>query len=186
MAIPDRVVPWAGTVKVPVSATAARPEWERKLLLAALANGEGASKQLRYVCRIAMDANEAFARIMVRKGDRAIEYRLDPQTKAQFGRNKRDLPFLTLGLVNQETGDKYQLNWEGDNVPLKMQELAVRHDEGVAVRACTISLDLQKARVTLKGTRAPQPPPSQRGGDPLKKRVYSTNRLCRNDLKRSS
>lgn len=178
----DRIVHWKGIVKVPVDAQERRPAWEQRALQAALMGGEGALKQLRYVCRIAQDANRAFKSLRLVDGS---TFFLDSGNKAQFGRNHAGLAFLTLGLIEGETGEKYRLKWEGDAVPLKMQEIAVQHDEGRAVRACTLALDVARATVTHKGTRTGQPSGSYRDGDgnPYPKRSYRSNRLCRDDLK---
>lgn len=169
-----------GVVPFKIKGQAAKPKWEQDMLRKMLSDGEGASNQLRFVCRIATDANQNFRRVSIRRR----VFVLNPKAKAQFGRNANGYAFLTVGLIDEKTGDRYRLHWEGDNVPRKMQEVAVRHDEGKSVRPTTVKLDLEHAKVWRLNadTRErhdvdPQGAPHRR---PPVKRVHS--RLCSADL----
>lgn len=62
-------------------------------------------------------------------------------------------------MMYSKDGQGYRFQWIGEAVPRKMQEVAVKHDGGKAVRATTIPLDFSAALVTpswkAKGARGP-------------------------------
>src|SRR5690606_676826 len=118
-----------------------RPKWEQAVFQKALAEGV-AENGLRFQCRIAQDANEAFKSIEIGGETWVVNERL----KAQCGRNQKGLPYLTVGIVNaQDPERRYRLTWEGDGIPAKMVEVAVKHDSGKKVAATRIDLKLQDA-----------------------------------------
>jgi hypothetical protein len=174
-----------GHVDVQIKGQEARPKWERKLLSEALTNGHGASNELRFACRIAQDADAAFEEIELEDGTKLT---LNPKGKAQFGRNKQGQPFLTVGVIWSGNGQSYRLQWVGDKVPLKMQQVAVAHDEGRKVSSTRVRLKLDAASFTpvrhdtkADGTLLPRPKRayrklSERGPG----RTFA--RLCAEDL----
>lgn len=135
-----------GRVVVAVQGQTAQPAWMQNLLKKALDQGNGADQELRFTCRIAQDAKTAFAHIT--DGD-GTEWTLNPKAAPQFGRNGRGNAYLTLGLINEATGERVRLTWEGDDVPSKMKEVAVKHDEGKRVGATRIALNLEAAKVAI-------------------------------------
>lgn len=134
-----------GRVVVAVQGQSAQPAWMQNLLKKALDQGNGADQELRFTCRIAQDAKKSFSRIVTDDGE---EWVLNPKAAPQFGRNGRGNAYLTLGLVHAETGARVRLTWEGDAVPPKMKEVAVKHDEGKRVGAARIALHLDDATIT--------------------------------------
>lgn len=133
-----------GRVVVAVQGQSAQPAWMQNLLKKALDSGNGADQELRFTCRIAQDAKTAFSRITTADGE---EWALNPKAAPQFGRNGRGNAYLTLGLIHEETGVRVRLTWEGDVVPSKMKEVAVKHDEGKRVGATRIALKLEEAEI---------------------------------------
>ena len=133
-----------GTVRFQVKGQEARPAWERKMLANALNNGQGAPNDLRFQCRIAQDARENFESIPVAGGKLSIH----PRSKPQFGRTRNGEAYLTVVLVDSRTGESYKVRWVGDAVPRKMQEVAVKHDEGKRVAATRVVLRWEEAQIT--------------------------------------
>lgn len=134
----------SGKVSFKVSAQSAMPPWQQKIVREALARDESPPEALRFQCRMAVDARSNFARIDLTNGENIS---LHPRSKPQFGKNKRGLAYLTVTVVYSGDGESYRLQWAGDAVPKAMKRTAVKHDEGRAVAATTISLDLAKATV---------------------------------------
>lgn len=62
------IVKFNGTIPFRVKGQQALPVWQQRALQKAIKNGEGADGSLRFVCRIAADANEAFERIETTAG----------------------------------------------------------------------------------------------------------------------
>ena len=178
------ITPPTGIVRFRIKGQEARAPWERKMLAAALNNGDGAPNDLRFQCRIAQDARENFADIQVPGGTLSIHGR----SKPQFGRTSNGEAYLTVVLVDSRDGESYKYRWTGDAVPLKMQQVAVKHDEGKKVSPTTVALRWDAAEVTrsdhadhrarhdvapdgtLHERRAPESKPRQFG------------RLCATDL----
>ena len=133
-----------GAVRFSIKGQEARPAWERKLLANALDNGQGAPNDLRFQCRIAQDARENFAEIRVPGGTLSIHHK----SKPQFGRARNGKPYLTVTLVDSRDGEAYKVRWIGDAVPRRMQEVAVKHDEGKRVGATLVRLLWQDAEIT--------------------------------------
>lgn len=175
-----------GNVTVAVKGQPARARWEQKLMQKGMDEGMGASQELRFVCRIAQDANEAFEIIEDAEGN---VWTINPKAKAQFGRNSRGLAYLTVGLINEATDERVRLTWEGDAVPSKMKEVAVKHDEGKRVAATRIRLRLQDAdRKVLHDRRTDEE--KQAGREYIRSvragertaTPRNHGRLCRDDL----
>jgi hypothetical protein len=173
----------SGTVRFAIKGQEARPAWERKMLNNALNNGEGAPNDLRFQCRIAQDARENFAEVPVPGGTLSIHQK----SKPQFGRDRSGRPYLTVTLVDSRDGESYKVRWVGDAVPRKMQEVAVKHDEGKRVGATRVQLRWQDAEITVSEhvvTRVRQESTAgqtqTRSAAP--KRGRRADRLCATDL----
>jgi len=131
-------------VKINIKGQERRPAWERAVFKKALADGVGAQNGLRFQCRIAQDANEAFAHAEI-GGEM---WHLNPKLKAQFGRNSKGHPYLTVGLISDaDPSRRYRLTWEGEQVPTKMIDVAVKHDSGEKVGRATVGLRLDNAQI---------------------------------------
>lgn len=177
-----------GVVKFSIKGQEARPAWERKMLSNALNNGQGAPNDLRFQCRIAQDARENFASIPIPGGSLSIHQK----SKPQFGRDRNGNAYLTVVLVDSRDGQSYKVRWIGDAVPRKMQEVAVKHDEGKRVAATRVALRWQDAEITpsehvnrrgrndLDGDGIIRVRPDGRTGGPKRSRCY--DRLCATDL----
>lgn len=177
-----------GTVRFSIKGQEARPSWERKALANAISNGQGAPNDLRFQCRIAQDARENFAEIPVPGGTLSIHQK----SKPQFGRTRDGKPYLTVTLVDSRDGESYKVRWIGDAVPRKMQEVAIKHDEGRRVGAARVALRWQDAEITLSDktdhrARHDVAPSGEmrvrsngKTGGPKKPRCY--DRLCATDL----
>lgn len=177
-----------GTVRFAVKGQEARPVWERKMLADALKNGQGAPNDLRFQCRIAQDARENFERIAIPGGGHLSVH---PKSKPQFGRDRNGKPYLTVVLVDSRDGESYKVRWLGDAVPRKMQEVAVKHDEGKRVAATRVALRWEDAEITpsehvvrqgrndLAADGNPRVRPDGRTGGKTKR---AFDRLCATDL----
>lgn len=133
-----------GKIQFKVEGQPAEPPWRQKIIRAAL-DGDEAPNELRFQCRIATDARKNFAHVELPEGE---SISLSPKGGPQFGKNVDGKAFLTVTVVRGSTGEAYRLRWIGDNVPRKMQTVAVKHDEGKAVAATSVPLDLSRAEVT--------------------------------------
>ena len=177
-----------GTIRFSIKGQEARPAWERKMLAAALDNGQGAPNDLRFQCRIAQDARENFASIPVPGGTLSVHQK----SKPQFGRDRNGNAYLTVVLVDSRDGRSYKVRWTGDAVPRKMQEVAVKHDEGRRVGATRVALRWEDAEITvsekvdrrdrhdLDENGDMRTRPNGKTGGPKKSRCY--DRLCATDL----
>jgi hypothetical protein len=177
-----------GAVRFSIKGQEARPAWERKMLANALNNGQGAPNDLRFQCRIAQDARENFANIPVPGGTLSIH----PKSKPQFGRTRSGEAYLTVVLVDSRDGESYKVRWIGDAVPRKMQEVAVKHDEGRRVGATRVALRWEDAEITRSEHADHRPRhdvdetgeirvrANGRTGGPKKSRCF--DRLCATDL----
>lgn len=178
-----------GIVRVRVKGQRGLSPGQQSILRAALNNGIGGTPELRFKCRIAQDTNEAFEAAAV------PGYVLNPACKAQFGRNAHKQAFLTVGVIDQN-GVKYTLRWLDQNVPKRMKEIAVAHDEGRDVPPETIALNLAAAEVLRVGDRHdgnrrdrtrkdPRKGHSKdRNGNPYPSKATARfDRLCAADLK---
>lgn len=174
-----------GIVRFRIKGQEARAPWERKLLAAAISNGDGAPNDLRFQCRIAQDARDNFADIEVPGGKLSIH----PRSKPQFGRDRHGRAYLTVVLVDSRDGESYKYRWYDDAVPRKMQEVAVKHDEGRRVSPTTVGLRWDDAEITVsdhidrrpRHDIAPDGTPHERRTDrPTTTRQFG--RLCATDL----
>lgn len=102
-------------------------------------------EELRFQCRIALDARVNFRDVQLRDGE---SLSLHPKSFPQFGKTSRGLAYLTATLVYSGDGKAYTFRWVGNSVPKKMMKVAVNHDLGRSVDAVTIPLDLSKAEVS--------------------------------------
>ena len=134
-----------GTIRFKVAGQAAIPKWQQTAIRDALANASSPPESLRFQCRIASDAQEAFANVQLEGGETLS---LHPKGHPQFGKNKAGHAYLTATLTWSGDGEAYTFRWVGDAVPKKMQEVAVKHDKGLAVSAVTIGLSLDMAQIT--------------------------------------
>lgn len=173
-----------GKIGINIKGQEALNRWQREALKNYLDGGRGAAQELRFTCRIAQDVNEAFEKVGLDDGSTLT---LNPKGKAQFGRNAKGNPYLTVGVIWDGDGAPYRVHWEGAAVPLKMQRTAVRHDEGKKVARTQVSVDLSKATITPvrhdlqhDGTKAPRKP--AKTGPKLTRRSRNHDRLCRADL----
>jgi hypothetical protein len=177
-----------GSIRFAIKGQEARPSWERKALAKVMSNGQGAPNDLRFQCRIAQDARDNFDSIPVPGGELSIHQR----SKPQFGRTKEGLAYLTVVLVDSRDGQSYKVRWVGDSVPRKMQEVAVKHDEGKRVAATRVALRWEDAEITpsdhadhrarhdLDGSGEIRVRSNGRTGGPKQKRCF--DRLCATDL----
>lgn len=176
-----------GTVRFHIKGQEARPAWERKMLASALNNGQGAPNDLRFQCRVAQDARENFASIPVPGGTLSIH----PKSKPQFGRDRNGKAYLTVVLVDSRDGESYKVRWLGDAVPLRMQQVAVKHDEGRRVSATRVALRWQDAEIVPSERVVRQGRNDLDGGGAMRVRPDGTtggkkkrafDRLCASDL----
>lgn len=134
-----------GTVPFRVHGQKALSKFQQEVNARFIAMGGEMPESLRFQCRIATDARENFARIDLPDGETLT---LHPKAAPQFGKNRDGHAFLTVTLKYSGDGRGYRFRWIGQNVPRKMQEVAVKHDQGKYVAATTVPLDLSAAEVT--------------------------------------
>lgn len=143
-------------IKFKVAGQQADPKWKQTMLKKMVDLGDAPTEALRYQCRIATDARENLATVELTDGETLTLHRT---VQPQFGKNSEGRAFLTATMMYSGDGQGYRFQWIGDAVPRKMQEVAVKHDGGKAVRATTILLPLSDAIVTpswkAKGARGP-------------------------------
>lgn len=177
-----------GSVRFVIKGQEARPSWERKALARAISNGEGAPNDLRFQCRIAQDARENFADVPIPGGGTLS---IHPKSKPQFGRDRNGQAYLTVVLVDSRDGQSYKVRWLGEAVPRKMQEVAVKHDEGKRVATTRVGLRWDAAEITpsehvvrgrndLDANGDIRVRDNGRTGGPKKPRCF--DRLCATDL----
>lgn len=133
-----------GTIQFRVEGQAALPKWQQSILQNALRSDYSPPNALRFQCRIATDARVAFERIDLGDGESLT---MHPKAKPQFGKNDKGHAYLTTTMVYSKDGQSYRISWVGDAVPLRMKQVAVSHDEGKAVKATVVPLDLGAATV---------------------------------------
>ncbi len=134
-----------GVLRFNIKGREARLPWERKALKKAIVDGGGAPNDLRFQCQVARDAREVFKTIEIPGGGTLS---IHQKAKPQFGRDGKGLPYLTVTLVDSRDGQSYKVRWSGEAVPRKMQELAVKHDEGRKVSATRVALRWEDAEIT--------------------------------------
>lgn len=134
-----------GTIKFKVEGQQAQPKWMQTALKDALDKADAPPESLRFQCRIATDARKNFEQINLPNGETLT---LRRSSNPQFGKNRDGHAYLTVTMTYSGDGLGYRLRWTGDSVPKRMQEIAVRHDRGNAVKPATIGLDLSAAEVT--------------------------------------
>ena len=134
-----------GTIPFRVHGQKALSKFQQEVNARFIAMGGEMPESLRFQCRIATDARENFARIDLPDGETLT---LHPKAAPQFGKNRDGHAFLTVTLKYSGDGRGYRFRWIGQNVPRKMQEVAVKHDQGKYVAATTVPLDLAAADVT--------------------------------------
>lgn len=134
-----------GQIPFKVNGQTAIPKWMQTALADALDKADSPPESLRFQCRIATDAQKNFALVKLNNGETLS---LHPNSHPQFGKNHLGQPFLTAAMTYSEDGDTYTFRWVGSAVPTAMQEIAVKHDQGKAVKATTVPLDLASAKIT--------------------------------------
>lgn len=134
-----------GIVPFKVAGQAALGKWAQTAIQTALESTDAPPESLRFQCRIATDAQKNFELITLPDGE---TLKLHPKARPQFGKNRDGHAFLTVTMIYSGDGLGYRLRWIGNNVPPKMQEVAVKHDKGLAVKPVVVGLDLAKAEVT--------------------------------------
>jgi hypothetical protein len=149
-----------GVIRFKVAGQAAMPKWQQTALRDALANAAAPPESLRFQCRIATDARAAFSLIQLEGGN---TLKLHPKAMPQFGKNHDGLPYLTATMLYSVDGQAYSFRWVGDAVPTLMQEVAVKHDKGLAVKPVSIVLQLGAAQITpsYKANKKANPPRSR-------------------------
>lgn len=135
----------SGKINFKVAGQTALGKWAQTAIQNALESADAPPESLRFQCRIATDARENFALIELPDGETLT---LSPKAQPQFGKNRDGHAFLTTTLIYSGDGLGYRFRWLGNDVPQKMQEVAVKHDKGLAVAPATIALDLSKAEIT--------------------------------------
>lgn len=134
-----------GFIPFKVAGQEALTKWAQKAISAALDSVDSPPESLRFQCRIATDARENFSLITLPNGETLT---LHPKARPQFGKNRDGHAFLTATMIYSGDGLGYRLRWIGNDVPQKMQEVAVKHDKGLAVKPAVVGLDLSKAEIT--------------------------------------
>jgi hypothetical protein len=181
-----------GILRVRVEAQPRMTKAIRMALRESFGDGTGLSRGYNYNCRIAEDVNAVIKEGI--EGANGNWFDPNPKIKAQFGKNKHGLAYLTFGLIERESGKRYTLRWEGDSVPTEMIRVAVKHDEGAEIGITLIALNLATANVHETGNKAGliNPPIDKRrnhdtakDGNPYPRpQRTSHSRMCSADLKR--
>lgn len=142
---PARMV---GTVRLAVEAREALSLWQRKLLREALKEDD-APNTLRYGCAIAVATNEAVAKgVKAEVNGKRTTLTLARSGRAQFGKNTRGNPFLTITVANADNPkQRWTVRWEGDAIPRQLRTIGVKHDEGKAAAECGVMLQLRNAEI---------------------------------------
>ena len=135
---------FTGHVNFKIHGQKALPKFQQELNRRFIEEGGSMPESLRFQCRIAQDARENFERIELADG---TTLSLHHRAKPQFGKNRDGLPYLTVTLVWSGDGKGYRFRWIGKEVPLKMQRVAVSHDQGKEVPAAMVRLNLAAAEV---------------------------------------
>ena len=135
----------AGKIPFKVNGQVAIPKWMQTALADALDKAKAPPESLRFQCRIATDAQNNFASVKLSDGETLS---LHPLSHPQFGKNHSGEAFLTAAMTYSGDGQTYTFRWLGDGVPVAMQQIAVKHDMGKAVKATTVDLDLGAAHIT--------------------------------------
>lgn len=177
-----------GVLDVDIEAQQIVTRAQRRLIHDAFGDGVDVAQEVRFACRIATDVNKAIENGI--EFDNGKTFVPNPKARAQFGKNKRGKPYLTFGLVDVDSGERFTLTWEGAAVPLSMVRAAIAHDEGRNVKASTVELPFESAKVhetgNKYGRKKPDPRPNHdtdADGNPYprpKRRQHS--RMCRSDL----
>jgi len=146
-----------GIIKFKVEGQSALPKWMQTALADALDKADAPPESLRFQCRIATDAQKNLALVKLASGETLT---LHPIARPQFGKDNKGHAYLTATMTYSGDGENYTLRWIGDAVPSKMQEVAVKHDKGLAVSPTTIALDLSAAQVAPAWKVQNKPGPS--------------------------
>lgn len=147
-----------GFIRFKVGGQDAIPKWQQTAIRSALDALESPPEELRFQCRIATDAQEAFAHVGLDGGESLT---LHHKARPQFGKNADGHAYLTATMVYSGDGQAYTFRWVGGGVPSKMQEVAVKHDKGLAVKPVTIALDLSRAQIAPAWAAHAKPGPSR-------------------------
>lgn len=171
-----------GAIDIAIEPTTAVTRAHQKALTDAWGDGSDVPQEVRFACRIAMDVNTTIADGVQFEDGRTFVP--NPQVRAQFGKNRKGLPYLTFGLLAaDDSAVAYTLTWEGTSVPIAMLKAAIAHDEGVNVKAITVALPFEKANVhqTKRGSKGKGRKVAADGVAPRRKH-FVHSRVCRSDL----
>lgn len=163
-----------GFIRFKVGGQDAIPKWQQTAIRSALDALDSPPEELRFQCRIATDARVAFANVELDDGNTLT---LHSKARPQFGKNVDGHAYLTATMVYSGDGQAYTFRWVGEGVPLKMQEVAVKHDKGLAVKPVTIALDMAKAQI------APAWAAHAKGGPSAVTRDYKAETLIADERK---
>lgn len=120
------------------------PPGQRVILRKAFNDGVNIPKALWYQCRVAEDLKDALGEGILVNDEL---YRPNSHSTPFFGKNVRGKASLVFGLVRDSDGAKFSFKWQGDVVPRRLLELAVKHDEGVRAPKATVTLNFDDAEV---------------------------------------
>jgi hypothetical protein len=141
---------FAGELTVFVAEQRGLTRAQRDMINKAFNEGQDLPPRVRFHCAIAEAVNAAIAD-GIEVGGKI--YRPNRNVRAQFGKNKRGLAYLTFGLI-APNGKPLTLTWQGDdNVPYEMVKIAVAHDKGRSVSDATVTLALGNAIVYETGNK---------------------------------
>jgi hypothetical protein len=161
---------------------------QRKLIRDSFGDGQDLPSKVRFSCAIAEAVNDTVKDGILIAG---TVYMPNPKARAQFGKNKRGHPYLTIGLVDPEGDARYTLTWQGDAVPVQMAVIALKHDQGKRAETIGIPLPLDAAKVHPTGNKDGRRKPDLRrnhdadkNGQPyVRAPRRNHNRLCDDDVK---
>ena len=132
------------------------------------ASADKSPRSVQQHCAVAEATNEAFGAVYNSTHSRVDQvhplvfdgvgkFELNRSARARFGVSSTGHIFLTVGLVDPETQERYRLTWNDQTIPQELAEIAAAHDEGRAHGAVTAELDLGSARFRKLGVPKPNP-----------------------------
>lgn len=179
---------FSGNLNVVVPEQVGLTRAQRRMIRDSFHDGEGLPKHQRFACAIAEAVNET-----IKDGLEVDDkvYSPNPKVRAQFGKNKKGLPYLTFGLMDPRSRKLYTLTFQGaNNVPIEMAMIAVKHDQGQRAPTVIIPLPLDNAVVYETGQKygKKNDPRPNHDTDKNNKRYPRKNRtnhkrICEKDVK---
>jgi hypothetical protein len=160
---------------------------QRSMIRESYGDGQDLPQKVRYACAIAEAMNETIKDGIEVGGQIHLP---NPKVRAQFGKNRKGLPYLTVGLIDPD-GKTWTLTWQGGDVPVKMAVTALKHDQGKRTKTIAIPLTLEGATVyetgAKRGKRRNDPRRNHdtaKDGNPYPRAPRTShNRLCEADVK---